>query len=946
MRVPFFLMLSCALFLAVGAAGAADGLPAGPRSWAPVQDGFVADAPAVPQWLPDRVLIQLTPESYQIASLPRPNDKAMGPLRTGIASLDEALDASRVTGARIAFPAVKNAALAASLGTNRWLVLDLARGSDVPAVARALAADPAVAEALPDLVAFPSVAPNDTYYGMNWGHNNTAQLNDLDWGGTYGHTLPGTVGTPGFDANAEAAWNGAQGYGDPAVVIAILDTGVDPGHPDLVQTTGYDFGDLDNNPADDSAAAGHGTACAGVAAGIADNIIGVAGVAGGCTIMPLKVANSAGSLGFSAITNAIYYAADNGADILSMSFGAATTAYAPTDAAVAYAFSLGCTMLAATGNNNNAQIEYPAYNPNVIGVGAASPCGERKRSSSSSGEVNPGVSTDPNGYTCDGERWWGSSYGSTVADHQGAVDVIAPTILPTTDIQGAAGYDPGSYSGWFNGTSCATPYAAGVCALIKSANPGFSPTQIRNQLVNTAQDVVSVESVVGWDRYAGYGMVDAAAAVGAVVNPGAVAAFSASDTTGCAPLLVTFTDESVGTINTWTWTFGDGGVSGNQNPTHTYTAAGTYNVTLAVTSDDGDDILTKTGYIVVGETPGVAFSKSTQFVPAGTPVAFTDESTGDPDTWLWVFGDGNTSTAQNPSHAFSVPGVYYVKLIATNACGPDSLVDPNFLVVTAPPGPVADFGFDPSGGCAPVTVAFTDASTGAPTGWLWSFGDGATSTLQNPSHEYTVPGTYDVSLVATNAGGTDTLTVAGAVTVGGGPVVAAFAWSDTLVAYPADITFTDQSTGGVTSWLWSFGDGAVDSVASPVHTYTASGDFDVTLIVSNGCTADTLTVAAAIQVNGASGVGDRVAARFGLGANYPNPFNPSTTLVYSLERPGHARLEIYDVSGRRLATLVDADRAAGRHEVVWRPEDLPSGVYFSRLTVAGRTDTRRVTLLK
>ena len=130
MRVPFFLMLSCALFLAVGAAGAADGLPAGPRPWAPVQDGFVADAPAVPQWLPDRVLIQLTPESYQIASLPRPNDKAMGPLRTGIASLDEALDASRVTGARIAFPAVKNAALAASLGTNRWLVLDLA-----PAVA-------------------------------------------------------------------------------------------------------------------------------------------------------------------------------------------------------------------------------------------------------------------------------------------------------------------------------------------------------------------------------------------------------------------------------------------------------------------------------------------------------------------------------------------------------------------------------------------------------------------------------------------------------------------------------------------------------------------------------------------------------------------------------------------------------------------------------------------
>ena len=222
---------------------------------------------------------------------------------------------------------------------------------------------------------------------------------------------------------------------------------------------------------------------------------------------------------FTSIQNALYYAADNGAKIISMSLGAAISSDSATDAAILYAYNAGCTILAATGNENKTTISYPAINANVIGVGAASPCGDRKRSSSSSSEVNPGVSTDPNGYTCDGERWWGSNYGTTTAGAAGAVDVIAPTILPTTDLLGADGYDASDYSKWFNGTSCATPYAAGVCALIKSTNPIFTPAQIKARLTSTAQDVTSVESGAGWDRYAGYGMVDAAAAVAGGTPP-------------------------------------------------------------------------------------------------------------------------------------------------------------------------------------------------------------------------------------------------------------------------------------------------------------------------------------------------------------------------------------------------------------------------------------------
>ena len=109
----------------------------------------------------------------------------------------------------------------------------------------------------------------------------------------------------------------------------------------------------------------------------------------------------------------------------------------------------------------------------------------------------------------------GSNYGPNTQDAAGAVDVIAPTILPTTDIAAGGGYAGGDYYNWFNGTSCSTPYAAGVCALILSANPTFTPAEVRARLVSTCDDVTSVESGVGWDRYTGYGMVNAAAAVNA-----------------------------------------------------------------------------------------------------------------------------------------------------------------------------------------------------------------------------------------------------------------------------------------------------------------------------------------------------------------------------------------------------------------------------------------------
>ncbi|MBN2072152.1 MAG: PKD domain-containing protein [Candidatus Krumholzibacteriota bacterium] len=658
---------------------------AAPRQFSPVQKGYVGSAESVLPYAPNRILIKFTDSSYRTSKLNINLDRGATPIdeMTGLASVDAI---SRDLGVlKISRPYIepKNRILSVQLGVDRWFRVDLPNGVDIEDVVARYAADPNIEYAKPDYRAFPAAVPGDPLYADHWGHNNTAQLPDLDWGGTYSHTLPNTVGTPGFDANAQGAWDGSQGFGSSSIIIAIIDSGVDIDHPDLNLVSGYDFGDNDSNPDDNSAAPGHGTCCAGVAASLANNGRGACGAAPGCRIMPVKVANSAGSMYFSSIENGLYWAADNGADVISISLGAPISSDPATDAAIAYAYNSGCVIVAATGNENDNAISYPAINAYVVGVGAASPCGDRKRSSSSSTECNPGVNTDPNGYTCDGERWWGSNYGTTVKDAAGAVDILGPTILPTTDIGGSGGYTSGDYDPFFNGTSCATPYVAGVAALVKSKNPAWTAAQIRDQICDTAIDIVNVESGSGWDRYSGYGMVDAEAAVGGGGPVAPVAEFYGTPTSGTEPLTVNFTDQSTGAPTSWAWSFGDGGTSTAQNPNHTYNNDGSYTVTLTVTNSVGSDAETKSGYITVSPcvAPVAAFTGSPTSGDAPLAVSFTDQSTG-AASWSWTFGDGGTSTAQNPSHTYTSEGTYTVSLTVVNSCGSDGETKSGYITVT------------------------------------------------------------------------------------------------------------------------------------------------------------------------------------------------------------------------------------------------------------------------
>jgi len=139
-------------------------------------------------------------------------------------------------------------------------------------------------------------------------------------------------------------------------------------------------------------------------------------------------------------------------------------------------------------------------------------------------------------------------------------------------------------------------------------------------------------------------------------------------------------------------------------------------------------------------------------------VIFNDTSETIPNEWLWDFGDGTNSTQQNPAHAYTSAGTYNVSLKAWNDLGSDTMEKPAYITVSNPAAPVADFTGTPTTGSAPLTVTFNDTSSNLPTGWLWTFGDGANATVQNPTHTFSAPGNYTVSLNVTNDDGTNSIT--------------------------------------------------------------------------------------------------------------------------------------------------------------------------------------------
>ena len=618
-------------------------------------------------------------------------------------------------------------------------------------------------------IAYALKAPNDELYPLQWHLYNTR------YGGI----------------KTESAWTISTGSG---AVVAILDTGIayedysekNPAvsnrsyqqAPDLAGTffvAGYDFVNHDGHPNDDSVS-GHGTHIAGTIAQNTHNGIGTAGVAFNAYLMPVKVLNRSGAGTYADIAEGIIWATENGAHVINLGLGGSEPSIT-LEEAIAYSYNRGVTLIAAAGNDGIGGVCYPAaYDDYVIAVGAT------RYDETLAYYSNYGLSLDlvaPGGDLNVDQN--GDDYGDGILQQVYKIDTIS------------WGYS------FREGTSMAAAHVSGVAALLIANGNATSPAEVREALESTAED----KGTAGWDIRYGWGIVDAYAALqwvatkpgpGPSPGPGPgpgpgpqplKAEFTGDPTIAPKNTTVQFTSQATGSITSWLWDFGDGTTSIDPNPSHAYIDARTYTVSLTVTGPDGSDTETKSMFIKLfsPSVPNADFTREPISINSPMTVQFTDTSTcpatlvnhvngtiyttsmesasyGGITTWTWDFGDGTTSNERNPAHTYQDAGVYTVSLTVVGPKGRDSITMRDYIQLTMPSVPVANFTAKPRSGNGPLVVQFTNTSTGHVSSRLWDFGDGTTSTEQNPIHTYTYRNTpdYTVSLTVTGMGGSDTET--------------------------------------------------------------------------------------------------------------------------------------------------------------------------------------------
>ena len=231
-------------------------------------------------------------------------------------------------------------------------------------------------------------------------------------------------------------------------------------------------------------------------------------------------------------------------------------------------------------------------------------------------------------------------------------------------------------------------------------------------------------------------------------------------------------------------------------------------------------------------------------------VNFTDFSEN-AENWHWDFGDGGTSSRQSPTYTYTNAGSYTVSLTVTNKFGITNKETKADYIVVDDSIPKASFYAAPTSGEPPLTVHFADQSTNNPTGWDWDFGDGNTSSVQNPVHTYDTVGSFTVSLKVNNDHGytVETKTSYINVSAGGPAPEAYFTAGPTNGPAPLSVSFTDYSTEDPTSWQWDFGDGWTSEEQNPVHTYNYEGTYSVKLTASNQYGSNAITKIDCIEVS-------------------------------------------------------------------------------------------------
>jgi subtilisin family serine protease len=486
-------------------------------------------------------------------------------------------------------------------------VLRVPTNSSVPALVQAYLQSGLVEWVEPDYLVRLAAVPNDPYYtsGALWHLHNYGQ----------------NGGVPDADIDAPEAWDTSCNASN--VIVAIVDTGVRFSHEDLAANMWVNPGEVPGNGLDDdgngyvddvhgiNAAAndgnpidlfGHGTQVAGLAGAVGNNGRGITGTAWRVRLMACRFYDDAGNGSISDVIECFDYARQKGAHIINASFVSDSYSVFFYNA-IKNCRAAGILVVAAAGNNgtdNDRTPQYPAsYDlDNIIAVAAT-------------------TRTDALASF--------SNYGAT------SVDLGAPGVeLTSTSASSDSAYTQGS------GTSFAAPVVSGALALLKARFPSDTYLQLRNRLFEAVDPLPSLagKCVTG-------GRLNLARAVG----PAVIADFVASPSAGSVPLTVQFTDRSYGNITNWAWSFGDGATSSLQNPTHTYTAAGTYIATLTVTTDTGATSTTNRTISVVANYT-LTNGTYSWIDPAGmTPLSLADNGVSAalalPFTF-WFYGQAQT----------------------------------------------------------------------------------------------------------------------------------------------------------------------------------------------------------------------------------------------------------------------------------------------------------------
>jgi gliding motility-associated-like protein len=313
----------------------------------------------------------------------------------------------------------------------------------------------------------------------------------------------------------------------------------------------------------------------------------------------------------------------------------------------------------------------------------------------------------------------------------------------------------------------------------------------------------------------------------------------------CVNTLANFFNTSTPTPISANWDYGDGTNSNSINGQHTYSTPGPYTVTVTNNFSGCTGTASKT--VTVVNPPATAFT-GTNLNSCNAPlnVQFTDQTPG-ATSWLWNFGDGTTSTIQNPSHPYNSLGSYQVSLTASSAAGCSSnLTKPGYVNIAKP---VVSISNAPAYGCAPLTYTATasvQSADGVAT-YAWDLGNGNSFNGPNPPAQVYAAGTYTVKLTITTTGGCQS-TATGTVKVGTTQPTTAFSATPLTQCVGQNIQFTDGSVNA-NQWFWDFGDGSTDTTRNPLYSYTKPGTYDITLTAYNNGCFQKLTKPAYITIN-------------------------------------------------------------------------------------------------